>query len=610
MNRLWVLSLLALLLIMPSAESVGQNSTVFEPAVIEGFSDRVYGVNLASEVYGKVSNTQYQNWIIEMTENGSRYVMDYSSIGGTNALARNWIVDKLQNVTNGRAEIELLGNYQNIVARLPGYLPGDLPGFAVTAHYDTVPGCPGANDDASGVAAILEVARVMSGYEWPLDIYFLVFNGHHSLGSFQGSREVANVFMNDNTELLALYNLDTLLRQDRRLPVNQRVIISYLDSVSYHKSKYWVDLAKMMANVYGIDMINPVPSSEFWYWENSDHYQFVTRGYEGVLCAFESGFSSDYTYQTPGDVYGAPGYNYGIGREMAGNIAASMAYIMGHGYGQVNSFYKYKTINSGLVHEFRLAISTPTYINVSCRWYGGGASFNIYDPEGVLVNTIMRTDTSAWEMEQVMSTFVSDNGVYRVVVGNLASTAIGIEIEVTFESDYDGNGVVDTYEHWLGAENFEADDDGDGISNAEEFILGTDDSSADSDQDTLPDLWEVLNGLNPLDPADVSLDADGDSLTNLEEYNLGLDPQSEDSDSDGMSDSWELYHGLDPCSDDSLEDPDGDLLSNLDEYRLGTDPLTSDVRGTLDLRFLIPLGVVLFIAAGVVVSRRMDPLRE
>jgi hypothetical protein len=35
------------------------------------------------------------------------------------------------------------------------------------AHYDSVPGSPGANDNASGVAALLEIARMFlraSGY--------------------------------------------------------------------------------------------------------------------------------------------------------------------------------------------------------------------------------------------------------------------------------------------------------------------------------------------------------------------------------------------------------------------------------------------------------------
>ncbi len=50
----------------------------------------------------------------------------------------------------------------NIVAELPGARhPDEI--VVVGAHYDTVPGSPGADDNASGVAALLEVARQFRG---------------------------------------------------------------------------------------------------------------------------------------------------------------------------------------------------------------------------------------------------------------------------------------------------------------------------------------------------------------------------------------------------------------------------------------------------------------
>jgi hypothetical protein len=46
----------------------------------------------------------------------------------------------------------------------------------------------------------------------------------------------------------------------------------------------------------------------------------------------------------------------------------------------------------------------------------------------------------------------------------------------------------------------------------------------DSDGDGLPDDWEQLYGLNPLDPGDAVLDSDGDGSTNLDEFTHGTDP--------------------------------------------------------------------------------------
>lgn len=48
----------------------------------------------------------------------------------------------------------------NIVGVLPGRDPG-LPAVALMAHYDSVPNSPGAADDATGVAAILEAVRAI-----------------------------------------------------------------------------------------------------------------------------------------------------------------------------------------------------------------------------------------------------------------------------------------------------------------------------------------------------------------------------------------------------------------------------------------------------------------
>jgi len=46
----------------------------------------------------------------------------------------------------------------------------------------------------------------------------------------------------------------------------------------------------------------------------------------------------------------------------------------------------------------------------------------------------------------------------------------------------------------------------------------------DDDDDGMSDDWEILHGLDPLDPSDASLDPDGDGLSNLTEHQIGSDP--------------------------------------------------------------------------------------
>lgn len=51
------------------------------------------------------------------------------------------------------------GRVNNVLARLPGREPGKS--VLLMAHYDSVPSGPGVSDDMAGVAAILEVARIL-----------------------------------------------------------------------------------------------------------------------------------------------------------------------------------------------------------------------------------------------------------------------------------------------------------------------------------------------------------------------------------------------------------------------------------------------------------------
>ena len=47
----------------------------------------------------------------------------------------------------------------------------------VCAHYDTVSGTPGADDNAAGVATMLEVARLLKATPLNRTVYFIAFGG-------------------------------------------------------------------------------------------------------------------------------------------------------------------------------------------------------------------------------------------------------------------------------------------------------------------------------------------------------------------------------------------------------------------------------------------------
>ena len=62
----------------------------------------------------------------------------------------------------------------NLIAEIPGSeKPQEI--VVVGAHYDSAPGTPGANDNATGVAAVLAFARSFAGKKPPRTLRFLAF---------------------------------------------------------------------------------------------------------------------------------------------------------------------------------------------------------------------------------------------------------------------------------------------------------------------------------------------------------------------------------------------------------------------------------------------------
>jgi Zn-dependent M28 family amino/carboxypeptidase len=101
----------------------------------------------------------------------------------------------------------------------------DLPLLIVGAHYDSVPGTPGADDNASGVAALLELARCMGPHPASTDkpscqLVLVAYDleEYGFVGSFVHSREIQRA----RTELHGMISLEMLGYTDHR-PHSQRL---------------------------------------------------------------------------------------------------------------------------------------------------------------------------------------------------------------------------------------------------------------------------------------------------------------------------------------------------------------------------------------------------
>lgn len=107
----------------------------------------------------------------------------------------------------------LLGN---VVATLRGVDASDKRVFIVSGHLDNMRSsvmdhtgdAPGANDDASGVAAVLECARIMSKRSFPATIIFMAVSGEEQ--GLLGSKFMAEKCLHDSIQVTAVLNNDIM----------------------------------------------------------------------------------------------------------------------------------------------------------------------------------------------------------------------------------------------------------------------------------------------------------------------------------------------------------------------------------------------------------------
>ena len=104
----------------------------------------------------------------------------------------------------------------NVIATLKGTDPSDKRVFLVQGHLDSrVTGvmnrtavAPGANDDGSGTAAVIELCRVMSKAGFPATIVFAAVSGEEQ--GLLGAEHLAEQYLKQNVNMEALLNNDIM----------------------------------------------------------------------------------------------------------------------------------------------------------------------------------------------------------------------------------------------------------------------------------------------------------------------------------------------------------------------------------------------------------------
>lgn len=141
-----------------------------------------------------------------LTQAANEIADRYRAIPGMNVELFSYPIHKGPRVPEDKTVVE-------VVATLPGeddevvMMGGHLD--SINMHAPIVGGmAPGANDDLSGVAATLEVARIMATKKWSHTCKFIAFSGEEQ-GLF-GSSALAHFAKEHNWKILGFLNNDTV----------------------------------------------------------------------------------------------------------------------------------------------------------------------------------------------------------------------------------------------------------------------------------------------------------------------------------------------------------------------------------------------------------------
>lgn len=207
--------------------------------------------------------------------------------------ARRWIYSEFERVGNGRLNVEFQDysfafegietTQRNVIATLPG--ESEHPGiFVLMANYDTraadwtdgTSRSPGADDNASGVANLLEIARLLSSRVWNQTIVFLALTAEEQ-GTY-GSRYYVQDAVLDGALIDAAINNDMI---GGRAGIDQYVRL-FADgpdtSGNLQLARFIEYIGGLYVPTFRIDITNALDREDRW----GDHREFVNAGIPAI----------------------------------------------------------------------------------------------------------------------------------------------------------------------------------------------------------------------------------------------------------------------------------------------------------------------------------------
>jgi len=245
-----------------------------------------------SDMMAEVDSTLLEQSVRHLQDYGTRNAYSTQAVQ-----AQNWIYDKFESYG---LDVELHDFWMpsgeasdNVVATLTGTKYPDE--YVVCgAHYDSYSwsgNAPGADDNATGSAGILEVARIMSQYDFDRSIIFATWGGEEY--GLYGSEAWASDAAADGMDILGYFNMDMA---GYLHPGNE----IQTDIIAPSSAQELVDFYMETCSVYVPDFI---VSQGAFTGGDSDHTSFNNNGYMGIYPFEDASHYSPYIH-TQGDTIG------------------------------------------------------------------------------------------------------------------------------------------------------------------------------------------------------------------------------------------------------------------------------------------------------------------
>ena len=210
----------------------------------------------------------------------------------------------------------------NVIAVQPGTLYPDEY-IVIGAHYDSFNwdnvsyNSPGADDNGSGTAGLLEIARILSQYQFERSIVYCSFSAEE-VGEF-GSKTYAARCKQQNMNILGYFNIDAIGYLKPGTPMNISIISP---SFSTPLADYTYNVFK---TYFPEIQVTKYPNQND---RDSDHTPFNQQGYYGVWTR-EDLININPYFHTVNDVIGTSFNNSELSKIITQMNIASIATLAG-----------------------------------------------------------------------------------------------------------------------------------------------------------------------------------------------------------------------------------------------------------------------------------------